>query len=92
MEGLEAFSGVLLANPSLVGTLSVPLSAVDNAAIYEGPYKVIPTDITQVLSTSNKILMHDIIVDKVSNETLTGSELATDADIEEMISKVFNSK
>lgn len=88
--GIEYIKGYISSIGSLQGALSMPSSGSIDYTVYDGEYTITPIDRIQVLSTANKLLMHDIIVEANSGGLLPdGSELATDDDIDGLINGVF---
>lgn len=74
---------------ALSGTLSVPIGGALDCDIYEGEYTVTPGSEPIILATANKLLKNDIVIEASPNGIPEGSEMATDDDIDSLISDVF---
>ena len=92
MNGTRAFGsvrGTISAEASLTGTLTIPYGVFENQDLYEGEYKVTPSDEVQVLPTANKVLKEDIVIEASSSILPEGSEMATEGDVDDVIEEVF---
>ena len=92
MDGIKPFgsiTGSIAGRSTLTGTLTIPYDSASRYGVYEGEYKVTPTDETQVLPTANKILKEDIVIEVGSYINPDDGGIATDDDIDNVIDEVF---
>lgn len=87
--GIGSIKGHLSPTGSLQGALSIPIASAPECDIYDGEYRIMPTDTEQVLATANKLLEHDIVIEASSDIVPEGSEMATDGEVDGVIDDVF---
>lgn len=83
--GIGSIKGRLSPIGSLQGALSIPVGGGLDCDIYEGEYKITPSNTVQVLPTANKLLKHDIVIEP----TYSPDDIATEKELNDAITDVF---
>ena len=71
ISGIGSISGIISGMGDLSGSISSQVSEYDE---YTGPYDVEPRKAAQVLSTSDKLLLHDVEVSAIHYSEVTNPE------------------
>lgn len=86
---IGSVKGQILPMPTLKGKLSIPPYTHCSHEEYVGEYTIIPGEEQIVLSTANKLLTHDIVIEPSQGSVMhPGSSMATDEDIDNLINDV----
>ena len=63
LSAVQTISGTLTTQPTIIGSLSIPLATDTNP--YQGQYEVTPSEETIVLETRNKSMNHNVTVNAI---------------------------
>ena len=84
-----SIKGSISAESTLTGTLTIPYITTVDHEVYDGEYKITPTDEVQILPTAKKVLKEDIIVEASPYALPEGTEMASGEDVDGIIDEVF---